>query len=67
MSRGNRRFAVTTVSVNAGPEGNWRITADTRAGTAPAEEPLELRAAGETLVTTMRTPCLLYTSDAADE
>lgn len=56
MSRGNRRFAVTTVSVNAGPEGNWRITADTRAGTAPAEEPLELRAAGETLVTTMRTP-----------
>lgn len=56
MSRGNRRFAVTTVSVNTGPDGPGRITADTRAGTVPAEEPLELRAAGKTLTTAMRTP-----------
>lgn len=56
MSRGNRRFAVTTVSLNAGPDGSGHVTADTRAGTVPAEEPLELRAAGKTLTTTMRTP-----------
>lgn len=52
MSRINRRFAVTKVTRR--PEGGF--VTDTRADTVTVEEPLELRAGGETLNTTMRTP-----------
>ena len=75
MSRINRRFAVTKVTRGTGPN-EGRFFADTRADTVTAEEPLEIRAGGKTLTTTMRTPghdielahgwlytdCLLYTS-----
>ena len=52
MSRINRRFAVTKVTRR--PEGGF--VTDTRADTVTVEEPLELRAGGETVTTTMRTP-----------
>ncbi|OFT77505.1 sufurtransferase FdhD [Corynebacterium sp. HMSC30G07] len=52
MSRINRRFAVTKVTRK--PEGGF--VTDTRADTVTVEEPLELRAGGETINTTMRTP-----------
>lgn len=52
MSRINRRFAVTKVTRK--PEGG--LVTDTRADTVTVEEPLELRAGGETINTTMRTP-----------
>lgn len=51
MSRINRRFAVTKVTRNGD-----RFVTDTRADTVTVEEPLEIRAGGETLTTTMRTP-----------
>lgn len=51
MGRGNRRFAVTTVSWQDGTTSR-----DTRAGEVPAEEPLELRTGGTSLLTTTRTP-----------
>lgn len=52
MSRINRRFAVTKVTRK--PECGF--VTDTRADTVTVEEPLELRAGGETINTTMRTP-----------
>ncbi|AKV59107.1 formate dehydrogenase accessory sulfurtransferase FdhD [Corynebacterium riegelii] len=52
MSRINHRFAVTKVTRK--PEGGF--VTDTRADTVTVEEPLELRAGGETINTTMRTP-----------
>lgn len=55
MSRINRRFAVTKVTRGTGPN-EGRFFADTRADTVTAEEPLEIRAGGKTLTTTMRTP-----------
>lgn len=51
MSRNNIRFAVTTVT-----RSGDAFTADTRAGTVPAEEPLEVRWGGQSLLTTTRTP-----------
>lgn len=55
MSRINRRFAVTKVARGTGPN-EGRFFTDTRADTVTAEEPLEIRAGGKTLTTTMRTP-----------
>ncbi|MDY5786464.1 formate dehydrogenase accessory sulfurtransferase FdhD [Corynebacterium sp.] len=51
MGRINRAFAVTKVTRN-----NGAITRDTRADSVTVEEPLEVRAGGTTLLTTMRTP-----------
>lgn len=51
MGRITQNFAVTRVTREGG-----RIRTDTRAGTTSVEEPLEIRAGGKTLVTTMRTP-----------
>lgn len=55
MSRINRRYAVTKVTRGTGAN-EGRFLTDTRADTVTAEEPLEIRAGGETLTTTMRTP-----------
>lgn len=51
MGRINRSFAVTRVTREDGV-----IRTDTRADTVSAEEPLEIRAGGTTLTSTMRTP-----------
>lgn len=55
MSRINRRFAVTKVTRGEGANAG-RLLTDTRADTVTVEEPLEIRAGGTTLTTTMRTP-----------
>ncbi|MEH0146616.1 formate dehydrogenase accessory sulfurtransferase FdhD [Corynebacterium sp. Q4381] len=55
MSRINRRFAVTKVTRGQGDSAG-RFYTDTRADTVTVEEPLEIRAGGDTLTTTMRTP-----------
>ncbi|PAT14260.1 sulfurtransferase FdhD [Corynebacterium sp. NML 120412] len=55
MSRINQRFAVTKVTLGDGEQAG-RVFTDTRADTVTTEEPLEIRAGGETLTTTMRTP-----------
>lgn len=55
MSRINRRYAVTRVTRGTGAH-EGRFFTDTRADTVTAEEPLEIRAGGKTLTTTMRTP-----------
>ena len=51
MGRINRSFAVTRVTREDGI-----IRTDTRADTVSVEEPLEIRAGGTTLTSTMRTP-----------
>ncbi|OIR40318.1 formate dehydrogenase accessory sulfurtransferase FdhD [Corynebacterium sp. NML130628] len=51
MSRINRRFAVTKVT-----RTDSGFARDTRADTVTVEEPLAIRATGDTLTTTMRTP-----------
>ena len=51
MGRINRSFAVTRVTREDGV-----IRTDTRADTVSVEEPLEIRAGGTTLTSTMRTP-----------
>ena len=51
MSRINRRFAVTKVT-----RTDNGFARDTRADTVTVEEPLAIRATGDTLTTTMRTP-----------
>lgn len=51
MGRITRNVAVTRVT-----RGDGRILTDTRAGSTSVEEPLEIRAGGRTLTTTMRTP-----------
>ncbi|EEI16068.1 formate dehydrogenase accessory sulfurtransferase FdhD [Corynebacterium lipophiloflavum] len=55
MGRINRSFAVTTLSLDDA-SGAAQVFSDTRAGTAAAEEPLQLRSRGVTLLTTTRTP-----------
>ena len=56
MSRINRRFAVTKVTVPEEGEDGPKFYTDTRADTVTVEEPLEIRAQGKTLTSTMRTP-----------
>lgn len=57
MSRINRRFAVTKVTLEDQEDGQPRkVYTNTRADTVTVEEPLEIRADGQTLTTTMRTP-----------
>ena len=57
MSRINRRFAVTKVTLaDDNAEGGPQFYTDTRADTVTVEEPLEIRAQGQTLTSTMRTP-----------
>lgn len=55
MGRINRSFAVTTLSLDDASAAA-QVFSDTRAGTAAAEEPLQLRSRGVTLLTTTRTP-----------
>ncbi len=56
MSRINRRFAVTKVTLAEEGSDGPKFYSDTRADTVTVEEPLEIRAQGETLTSTMRTP-----------